>query len=155
MIFGRFPNGITAAFKFTPTLTGSYTDYNLRSAALSAGWNGTAPLTATITLSGTMQGSSISTYAFDTGSPFPNGSKLTLILTGGGLNWIRGYNASFISGSGQGGPAVHAQYALSITNNGSIDGGAGNFPSGPQGYCAVGNANITWVVPGTRTGPLI
>lgn len=133
---GALSGGFTylSAYVFSPTLSANTANYNLQAAAVAAGWNPVIPLTATVTInSGVVVGSSsTSTYAFDTGTGFPSGSTLTLINggfivgaggQGGNGGGYPGYgNAS--AGAG-GGPALRAQVALTITNNGTIGGGGG------------------------------
>ncbi len=66
-------NGGVTPFNFTPTISADTLNYNLRAAAVAAGWNQTDPLNATVTInSGVYVGSSnTSGYGFDTGVTFP------------------------------------------------------------------------------------
>lgn len=127
--------GAGGGFAFTQTISGNTTNYNLRSSAIAAGWNGSSPLIATVTVkSGVCVGStSTGAYSFDTGTPFPAGSVINLINNGlivgkGGA----GGNGS-TSGAG-GGPALRAQYAMRITNAGTIGGGGGGGGGGSYTY---------------------
>ncbi len=115
-------------YNFTPVLSVNTLNYNVRSQAISAGWDGVSMLNATITVNpGVVVGSSsASTYAFDTGSSFPAGSVLSLIispasgsLSSGIISGIGGASSS------DGGPALRAQYALNVVNNGIVQGGGG------------------------------
>jgi hypothetical protein len=110
-------------------------DWNMRAAAISAGWDQVMPLRMTATVnSGVVIGSnSTSTAALNTGSSFPAGSTLTLINNGyivgrggeGGRGGGDGGGGGAGTGGYAGGPALNAQYPLSVTNNGTIGGGGG------------------------------
>jgi len=115
-----------AFFVFNPTIASSTTQYNLRAAALSAGWDGARPLKATVTInSGVYVGStSTAAYAFDTGAGFPSGSVLTL-NNFGTIVGMGGTGGTAGTAGGAGGPALRAQYVLAITNGGTIAGGGG------------------------------
>ena len=77
-------SGGATPFKFTPTISADTLNYNLRAAAVAAGWNQTDPLIATVTVnSGIYVGSSSTgAYGFDTGATFPAGTTLTLVNNG-------------------------------------------------------------------------
>ena len=136
--------GGASAFAFSATISANTANYNLRAAAVTAGWNQTAPLNATVTINSGVYvySTSTGTYAFDTGSTFPTGTTLALINNGtilgmGGAGaqgqWIdAGFN-TYTYSPGVGGPALIAQYAISITNNGIIGGGGGGGGYGPRG----------------------
>ena len=115
-------------FNFAQTISADTLNYNLRAAAVAAGWNQTDPLNATVTINpGVYVGSSTTAgYGFDTGAPFPAGTTLALVnngfIVGAGGNG--GDCAQAIDGS-PGGPALRAQAAITITNNGTIGGGGG------------------------------
>ena len=76
--------GSSAGFVFAPTISADTSNYNLRAAALAAGWDGVVPLNATVTIASGVVVSADSTaqYAFDTGAAPPVGSTLTLINSG-------------------------------------------------------------------------
>lgn len=130
-------------FTFTDTLTASSFDYNVKSRALAAGWNGTATLTALITVetTGTLYASSAASYAFDTGGGFPVGSTITLTnkglivgsggAGGGGSGYSLhcGWTAGGTNGS-DGGPALLARHPITIINTGTIGGGGGGGGGG-------------------------
>lgn len=120
----------SAGFKFEPTITSDTTNYNLRSAAVSAGWNQTDPLIATVTInSGVVVSSdSTTTPAFDTGSGFPAGTQLTLI-NNGYVCGMGGAGGSYGAGK-PGGAALAAQFSLNVTNNQILAGGGGGGGSG-------------------------
>ena len=126
-------------YNFAPTISSNTLNYNVYSAAIAAGWNGTTPLSATITIgSGVYVGSSsTSSFAFDTGTSIPSGSSISLINNGtiygmGGAGGTGG-NGDVGSPGSPGGPALRAQVALSVTNNGTIAGGGGGGGGGGTG----------------------
>jgi hypothetical protein len=109
-------------------------DYNLFVQAGSP--TGVADVTLTINSGGYLYGSSNVTYALDTGTGWVAGSTLTVINNGGiygyagvgaletATNNLAGYNGQ------NAGPAVNAQYAVSIVNNSVVAGGGGGGGSG-------------------------
>jgi hypothetical protein len=129
-------------FTFNTTISSNTIDYNLKSAAIAAGWNQTDTMFATVTINSGVYvyASSTGAYAFDTGSTFPTGTTLALINNGtiigkGGNGGTAGYfllGSGFQSGSAgaAAGPALIARYAISITNNGAINGGGGGGGGG-------------------------
>lgn len=138
--FSNFYNAV-ATFIFSPTITTNTPDYNIKSAAIAAGWDQVRPLIATITInSGVAVGStSTSTHGLSTGSTFPSGTELYIINNGyilgrGGNGGSGGYlgNVGANGGNGAGGgPALLAQFPITITNTGIIGGGGGG--GGGQG----------------------
>lgn len=118
-------------FVFTQTISADTSNYNLRTAALAAGWDGAAPLFATVTINSGIVVSATSTggYAFDTGLGYPAGSTLALVCAGyicgmGGAGGA-GSSPSGVAGL-PGGPALRAQYPISIdATGGTIAGGGG------------------------------
>ena len=123
------------AFVFNTAITSDVYNYNMRAAAVGAGWNQVTPLRMTVTVnSGFVVGSgSTGVAAFDTGNTFPAGTTLALInnsyIVGAGGEGGRGGGDGDGGGSGTGGyaggPALNAQYPLTVTNNGTIGGGGG------------------------------
>jgi len=127
-------------FTFNPTVSSESYNYNLRNAAIDAGWNGVVPLITTITVNNFLGSTSTGTYAFDTGSPFPAGSQLTLVNN----HWIVGcggqggqggyyYENNGPHGTYNGYPGGHAmllQYPITIVNNGVICAGGGGGGGG-------------------------
>lgn len=118
-------------FVFTQTISADTSNYNLRTAALAAGWDGAAPLFATVTINSGIVVSATSTgsYAFDTDLSYPAGSTLALVCAG----YICGMGGAGGAGSSPsgviglpGGPALRAQYPISIdATGGTIAGGGG------------------------------
>jgi hypothetical protein len=146
-------------FNFTAnvTIASSVNNYNMRSAAIGAGWNGILPLKLTVTVNpGVIVGSgSTSSYAFDTDGGFPAGTTLALINNGGIYgagggggsapvnNDENGYGGAPAGGGGSGGPALYARTAITITNNGTIGGGGGGGGGGGSGAHSTNN-NSGW-----------
>jgi IPT/TIG domain/Salmonella virulence plasmid 65kDa B protein/Insecticide toxin TcdB middle/N-terminal region/FG-GAP-like repeat len=125
---------VAGSFTFNTTISAAMQNYNLKSAAIAAGWNQTVPLVSSVTVNAgiTVGASSTSSYAFDTGAGFPAGSSLALInngtIVGAGGN---GGNGSLgPTSGGTGGSALRAQFAVSVTNNGTIAGGGGGGGGG-------------------------
>lgn len=142
------------------SLVSDVNNYNLKTAALAAGWNGTMPLIAVVTITaGVVLGStSTSTYSFDTGAGFPDGSKLFLVnngtIAGHGGNAAAAPPPSQVttpgSNGGAGGPAFRAQFPITVTNNGTIGGGGGGGASAGNYYDGATNENQVdhWVYGG-------
>jgi hypothetical protein len=135
--------GKSLSFTFSPTISANTANYNLKAAAIAAGWNQTTPLNATVTINSGVYVYSTSTgaYAFQTGVTFPAGSVLRLINNGiilgmggsGGGGGNPSVNVNGVAGA-VGGPAMLIQHAIQITNNGSIAGGGGGGGGGGAGY---------------------
>ncbi len=127
-------------FPFTSTITANTSNYNLRAAAVAAGWNQTSQLRAVVTINaGVMvSANTVSAYAFDTGAGFPAGSTLALINNGsiigmGGAGGAGGMFGAQGAPGQAGGPALRAQSPLVLTNNGTIASG-GNGGAGGAGW---------------------
>jgi YD repeat-containing protein len=132
-------------FNFSPTIASDIQNYNLRAAAVAAGWDQVKPLKATVTINSAVviSASSTSNYAFDTGASFPAGSTLTLINNGyiigmGGAGGSGGRGVPDTSSEDghpgfAGGPAFRAQHSIAVTNNGTIGGGGGGGGGGGSG----------------------
>jgi hypothetical protein len=125
-------------FAFNATISASTNNYNLKTAAIAAGWNQVAPLVATLTINGgvVVGSTSVSTAALNSGTTFPVGSRITLVNNGtikgkGGdgtsCRWVSassGYWAA--NGGGEaGGTALKTTIPTTVTNNGVIAGGSG------------------------------
>jgi len=143
-----------SAFVFNQTISADVSNYVLTSAATAAGWDGKAPLKATVTINSgiVVSANNTANHAFDTGI-VPAGSALELVNNG----YILGMGGAGGSGSQTrtesdgkpGGPALRAQAAINITNNGTIGGGGG----GGAGCAAVtGSGNFYAGGGGGRTG---
>jgi hypothetical protein len=123
----------TPPYIFTKTISADTADYNLQEDALAAGWNGILPLRATITIAAGVYvyASTRTGYGFRTGTvPLPAASTLTITnrgyIIGKGGNGGNGQSQGGSLGPGQnGGTALYANVATSITNLGGIYGGGG------------------------------
>lgn len=120
------------SFTFSPpAISVDENDYNLITKATAAGWNGTDPLIATVTVNGgVVIGSSTLGAAFAIGS-LPAGSSVILTNNGyiegkggtGGTGGTLAHGAGFDGTSG--GLALSIGYATTVVNNGVIGGGGG------------------------------
>lgn len=132
--------GLRRNFIFNKIISTNTQNYNIRTDAMAAGWNGVSPLVATITVnSGVIVGSSSTAVAaFDTGV-IPTGSEILLTNNGTivGAGGAGGQAYAFRLTPGQngaaGGNAVNVRFAVSITNNGTIAGGGGGGGGGGHG----------------------
>jgi hypothetical protein len=129
------------------TIAANTANYNMRTAAIAAGWNGSAAATINCTINNGVYVYSTTTgaYAFDTGTGYP-ASGVTLNLTnngiilgdggdGGRISYTTtqfGLNNAIIGRQAPtaGGPAFYAQRAINVTNNGTISGGGGGGGGG-------------------------
>lgn len=125
---------------FAFAITGSTADANLRTLALAAGWNGSAPVVCTIN-GGVQVYSSAGGVAMTVNGSFPGG--VTLINNGviygtggtggnGGTAVIGNFGGSG-SGGNNGGAGLAIYVPLKLTNNGSIWGCGGG--GGGGGSC--------------------
>jgi uncharacterized Zn-binding protein involved in type VI secretion len=133
-VAGGYGDPVTV-YTFTQTISVSTNNYNLRADAVASGWNQVTPLIANITIgSGVVIGSAgVGTAAFQTGSIFPSGSKLTVVNNGfilgrGGIGG-GGSRTTGFAGSGGGGGA------------GSVNGPAGAGQIDTNGYGAYNGNN--------------
>jgi hypothetical protein len=131
---------------FNLTITSNTANYNMRTAAIAAGYSGTGAATVNCTINSGVYVYSTSTgaYAFDTGTGW-DASGVTLNLTNNGTilgmggaggnakvfsNSFPAYNGFGNPGS-VGGPGLIARRAINITNgSGIISGGGGGGGSG-------------------------
>jgi len=130
-----------AAFTFNPVISSNVANYNVKAAAIAAGWDQIVPLNAVITVNSNVVVSSSATtlYAFDTGVGFPASSMLKLVNNGlivgrggdgGEGGGGTGYNNFHGYPGKNGGGAIHAQAQLTVINNGTIAGGGGGGGGG-------------------------
>jgi len=118
--------GKSSVFAFT--ISSNQIDANLRTLALAAGWNGTAPVQATINsgvwISGSVAANSTAALTID--GSFPNGVTLINSGTIAGRGGNGGTGALNSPTAGQaGGRALQASVAVTINNAGTIAGGGG------------------------------
>lgn len=132
------------------TISANTNDYNIRSAAISAGWPGSVDANVNVTINpGVFVGStSTGSSAFSIGSPWPAGSALTVTNNGtivgrgggGGNGGTGGVGPPVApktapgSAGGAGGPAFNTGRAVTVTNNGTISGGGGGGGGGGGAY---------------------
>ena len=120
----------TQSLNFTANLTISShtTYYNIRTALISAGWNQSTPVVATVTVNSGVYvyATSTGSYAMETGS-LPSGSTLSIVNNG----FIIGCGGG---GSSSGGPALNINYPCSIRNNSYIAGGGGGGGTESNGF---------------------
>jgi hypothetical protein len=122
---------VVQQFNFTATISSSTQNYNVRTAALAAGWDGVLKLAATITINSGVYVWSDSTAspAFTSGT-LPTGSTITIINNGyimgkGGLGG--GYPTE--SGAG-GGVAINTLCNITVNNTSGYIGGGGGGGGG-------------------------
>jgi len=134
-----FVVGQPLTYTLNVTLSANTPGYNMRSAAITAGWDGLTPLHMNLTINGGVYvfgggtfgaaGTGNLPYALDTGGPFPLASVLTLANSGtitgyGGNGGHSQFNWDYTAPT-SGSSALHVQYPITITNNGVIAGGGG------------------------------
>jgi hypothetical protein len=132
--------GKTSGFTYNVTISANTTNYNMKAAAITAGWNQTVKLTMSVTINAGVYvySTSTGTYAFDTGSTFPTGTTLSLVNNGvilgnggtGGNGRSTGITGIDRPAGTSGGPAFIARQVISVTNNGTIGGGGGGGDGG-------------------------
>jgi hypothetical protein len=120
---GNFYN-TAKPYVFNATISSNVNNYVVNTAAISAGWNGTIPLLATITInSGITVGSTVSTSPAFLINTMPLGSIVNII------------NNGIITGAGglsdrNGGTGIQTSVITAITNNNIISGGGGGGGNG-------------------------
>ena len=145
MSFAVRPIGLVkSAFVFRQTISSDATNYVLRNAAITAGWDGIVPLDAEVTVASgiVLSANSTSLYGFDTGTGFPAGTTLKLIMPGYvcGMGGAGGNGAVGSPTAGAaGGPALRAQHAITIDATGGVIAGGGGGGGGADARFA-GNA---------------
>ena len=118
------------------TIAANTTNYDIRTALVAAGWNGTAKGSANVVINANIVVGTPSntTYAMDTGGPWPAPSTIAV------------YNSGYVVGQGgaggagaptplgttghAGGPALRAQRAMTLVNSGTVGGGGGGGGGG-------------------------
>jgi hypothetical protein len=133
--------GKSNALTINLTISSDTANYNMKSAAIAAGWNGTSAATINCTINSGVYVYSTSTgsYAFDTGTSYPTGCTLNLTNNGTiiGKGGTGGNGGLSCNNGSTGGPAFIAQRAINITNNtGTIGGGGGGGGQGGWTYDA-------------------
>lgn len=125
--------GKANSFTFNKTISSNTQNYNLRSDAVAAGWDGVVALNATVTVNAGIYvwSDSTATAGFATGS-IPVGSTVNITNNG----FIIGKGGG--QGAVDGGPAMNISYPVTITNNSYIAGGGGAGASDQGGGGAGG-----------------
>ncbi|OFZ66107.1 MAG: hypothetical protein A2V79_00230 [Betaproteobacteria bacterium RBG_16_56_24] len=129
-------------FIFNRTIATDTAGFDLRTAAVAAGWNEIGPLVASITVNGGvfLYAASTAGYAFSVTGSYPAGSSISLnnngVIVGRGGNGGSGAGGSLYAtrggNGGSGGTALVTTTAITITNNGTIAGGSGGGAGGPN-----------------------
>ena len=154
MSFAVRPIGLVkSAFVFRQTISSDATNYVLRNAAITAGWDGIVPLDAEVTVASgiVLSADSTSLYGFDTGTGFPAGTTLKLIMPGYVCGMGGAGGAMYTAGS-NGGPALRAQYAIGIDAAGGVIGGGGGGGGGSKGGGGGGRSGRTNAAGGVGVG---
>lgn len=128
-------HGKSNAFSFT--ISSNQTNANLRTLAITAGWNQSSALVATISSGVYISSNSTGTPALTVSGSFPGGVSLTnngyiVGMGGNGGTGAGQYGAG--SGGAAGGLALSVSAAISITNNNTIAGGGGGGGGGARRY---------------------
>lgn len=128
------------ANQFSFSIASNTANLDVRAAAVSAGWNGTSKVVCTINSGVYVYSNSTGSYACTISGSFPGGLSLVnngvIVGRGGdGGQAGRGHADSasyriYPSGGASGGPAFIVSTAVSVTNNGSINGGGGGGGGG-------------------------
>lgn len=138
---------VKSAFVWRPTISADATNWVLYSQAVAAGWDGVAPLDAEVIVASgiVLSANSTSLYGFDTGSGFPAGTTLKLVMPGYICGMGGAGGSGGVDGSGEGivglpgGAALRAQYPISIDAlGGTIAGGGGGGGRGTGSTTAGG-----------------
>ena len=147
---------------FTFNITSNQTNANLRTLAVNAGWDGTAPVEATINsgviISGSVAGNS--TGALTVNGSWPGGVTLTnkgVIVGRGGSGGSGGsgngrYTANAGGGGGTGGRGLVVSSALTLNNMGTIAGGGGGGGGGGAGNSFSSSSDILYSAGGPGGG---
>jgi hypothetical protein len=149
--------GTSRAVTISLTISVNTTNYNIRTAAGSPA--GAAAVTVTVNSGIYVYGSTTGNYAMDTGTGWAAGSTINVINNGiitgfggaGGAGCsINGVTFTNPTVGSAGGPGLRAQYAMSISNNGTVAGGGGgggggggsrgNYTKGTYGAAAGGGS---------------
>lgn len=144
---GTFPSGAISMSDFwgkratSPTfsftISSNQTNADLRSLAVSAGWNQSSQLVATIASGVYISSNSTGTAGLTVTGAFPNGVTLNNSGTIVGMGGAGGKGQMNGTTGGAGGTALLAQTAVTVNNSGIIaggggGGGGGGYRSSPQ-----------------------
>jgi hypothetical protein len=127
---------------FDLVIAADTTNYNIRTALLAAGWNGTDPIGWTLTVNSGIyvRATAANVFALQTGSALPAGSGPFLLTNLGFIQGKGGVGGAGATGSlaatngANGGPAIKLEYPISIDNTaGKIYSGGGGGGGGGLG----------------------
>jgi hypothetical protein len=128
---------------FAFSIASNTANVDLRTSALSAGWNGTTKVQCTINSGVVVFSNSVGSYALTISGSFPGGVSLInsgVIVGRGGnggagaaMNNFSSFGANGGDGGTGAGPALNVSTAVSITNNNIIGGGGGGGGGGRGG----------------------
>jgi hypothetical protein len=151
-----------AVKQFAFTISSAQTNANLRTLAVAAGWDQSAPVLATIGAGVYISSNSTGTPALTVDGSWPGGVQLINdgFIVGRGGNGGGGATSTIFPGIGQpqlragsageaGGLALSAGVAVSISNNGTIGGGGGGGGGGGSTFGETGG----FVAPAAAGGP--
>lgn len=133
------------SFSLNLTITSNVNDLNLKTLAISNGWDGVTPFSLTVTINAgvTVSSTSATTPALKTDT-FPTGTIVKLVNKGSILG-KGGNGGAFNSGVGQaGGIGVLVQYSVTIDNQGTINGGSGGNGGNGASYTVVESGAKTY-----------
>lgn len=132
--------GASSSIDVALTIAANTNNYNIFSNKGGTYVAGKSNVTVTINSGVSVGSTSTGTYALDTGTGWASGDTITIVNNGTvkGHGGAGGNGGSVVYGStptnstagANGGHALRAQYALSVTNNGSIYGGGGGGGGG-------------------------
>jgi hypothetical protein len=130
--------GYGKANQFAFTISANQTNANLRTLAVSAGWNQSSKVVATISGGIFISSNGTGTAALTVNGSFPGGVELINNGTIAGMGGAGGIGAGIDQSSvgipgtagASGGLALSVSSAVSITNNGTIGGGGGGGGGG-------------------------
>ena len=144
MAFSSF-YGASSSATINITISSNTNNYNLWNSKGGAYSAGNTTINVTINSGVTIGSTSTGTYAFDTGTGWASGDTITIINNGivkgkggnggDGADVTNNSSGGLVSSSaagagGAGGSAFRAQFATSITNNGTFAGGGGGGGGG-------------------------
>lgn len=118
--------GALKPYVFNATISANTNNYVVNTRATTAGWNGTTPLQANITINSgvTVSSTSTATAAFLINS-MPTGSIVN-VTNNGVITGLSGTRGTFRNANGKpGGIAISSSAILNLTNNNIICGGGG------------------------------
>ena len=117
-----------AVRQFTFTISSNQTNANLRTLAVNAGWDQSAPVIATIGSGVYVSSNSTGTPALTVNGSFPGGVQL---INNGFIIGMGGAGGNASSNGFSGGTALSAAVGVLVNNAGTIGGGGGGGGGGP------------------------